>query len=59
MRKRAEQAWGMRWGAIVSCTSARAVASSLLNVQSPVGADGDTPPTHEVERDHRFSGLVL
>ena len=58
MRKRAEQAWRMRWGAIVSCTSARAVASSLLNVQSPVGADGDTPPTHEVERDHRFSGLV-
>ena len=57
MRKRAEQAW-MRWGAIVSCTLARAVASSLLNVQSPVGADGDTPPTHEVERDHRCSGLV-
>ena len=58
MRKRAEQAWRMRWGAIVSCTSARAVASSLLNVQSPVGVDGDTLPTHEVERDHRFSGLV-
>ena len=58
VRKRAEQTWRMRWGAIVSCTSARAVASSLLNVQSPVGADGDTPPTYEVERDHRFSGLV-
>ena len=27
MRKRAEQAWRMRWGAIVSCTSARALAS--------------------------------
>ena len=57
MRKRAEQAWRMRWGVIVSCTSARTVASFLLNVQSPV-ADGDTPPTHEVERDHRCSGLV-
>ena len=43
MRKRAEQAWRMRWGAILSCTTARAVASSLLNVQSAVGADGDTP----------------
>ena len=51
MRKRAEQAWRMRWGAILSCTTARAVASFLLNVQSAVGADGDTPPTHEVERD--------
>ena len=40
-------------GAIVPCTLARAVASSLFNVQSPVGADGDTLPTHEVERDHR------
>ena len=58
MRKRAEQAWRMRWGAILSCESARAVESSLLNVQSAVGADGDTPPTHEVERDHRCSGLV-
>ena len=53
MRKRAEQAWRMRWAAI----AARA-ASSLLNVQSPVGADGDTPPTHEVERDHRGSDAL-
>ena len=58
MRKRAEQAWRMRWGAILPCTSARAVASSLLNVQSPVGADGDTLSTHEVERDYRCSGFV-
>ena len=42
VRKRAEQAWRMRWGAIVSCTLARAVASFLLNVQ----------------RDHRCCGLV-
>ena len=36
-----------------------ATASSLFNVQSPVGADSDTPPMHEVERDHTYSRLVL
>ena len=39
-------------GAISSCTTTMAVASFLFNVQSAVGADGDTPPTHEVQQQN-------
>ncbi len=31
LRRRAEQAWRLRWGSLLSCTVARAVAQSLLN----------------------------
>ena len=31
MRRRVEQAWRMRWGAILACTAARAFTASLLN----------------------------
>ena len=30
LRKRVEQAWRFRWGSLLACTTARAVASSLL-----------------------------
>ena len=53
MRRRAEQAWRMRWGAILACATARAVATSLLCLGTSHGADGDTLPTYEVEGDHR------
>ena len=43
---------------IVLCASARAAASFSLNVQSPFGVDGVTPPTHDVERVHKRSGMV-
>ena len=52
LRKRAEQAWRLRWGSMLSCTAARAVAASLLELP------GATPPPHEVERDFRFAGLA-
>ena len=55
MRSRVEQAWRMRWGAILACATARAVATSLLNLCT---AHGDTPPVHEAEGDHRYAGLV-
>ena len=32
MRRRVEQAWRMRWGAILACATARAVATSLLSL---------------------------
>ena len=52
LRKRAEQAWRLRWGSLISCTVARAVTMSLLG-----GADGQCPPFHDVERDFRHVGL--
>ena len=58
MRRRVEQAWRMRWGAILACATARAVATSLLNLCTAHGADGNTPPVHEVEGDHKYAGLV-
>ena len=55
LRKRVQQAWRLRWAALLSCTTACAVASSLLELP---GADGDTPAQHDVEQDFRFAGLV-
>ena len=36
------QAWRLRWGSMLA--SARAVASSLLELRRPHGADGEIPP---------------
>ena len=44
LRKRAEQAWRLRWGSLLACTAARAVAMSLLELPGrPVGLMGATP----------------
>ena len=48
MRRRVEQAWRMRWGAMLACTAARAFAASLLNLRLGGGADGEVPTTQEV-----------
>ena len=56
LRRRAERAWRLRWGSLLSCTVARAVAHSLLELPGASGADGDTPPLHEVERT--FASLL-
>ena len=56
LRRRAEQAWRLRWGSLLSCTVARAVAQSLLELLGASGADGDMPPLHEVERT--FASLL-
>ena len=58
LRKRIQQAWRLRWGALLSCTTACAVASSMLELPGARGADGDTPAQHDVEQDFRFAGLV-
>ncbi len=55
LRRRMEQVWRLRWGAILSC-AARAFASSLLDRRTALGSDGATPLSHEVEGDFRHSG---
>ena len=57
MQRRAQQAWKMRWLAIMSCTAARAVSSSLLELRGHGSADGVVPMTHEVEADFRHARL--
>ena len=58
LKKRAEQAWRLIWGAILACAAARAVAASLLQLRYGSGTDGDVPSTHEVVNDLRHAGLA-
>ena len=51
LRQRVQQAWRSRWQAILSCAAAKAFARSLLEMRAAVGADGDTPASHDVLRD--------
>ena len=48
LKKRAEQAWRLRWGAILGCAAARSFAASQLELRHGGGADGDVPSTHDV-----------
>ena len=57
LRRRVEQAWRMRWGSLIACAVARAVALSLLELPR-TGADGDTPAACDVERDFIHVGLA-
>ena len=50
LQRRLEQAWRLRWYAIISC--AESFAASLLGLRGGQGSDGQMPPSHEVERDH-------
>ena len=43
---------------MLGCAAARALAASLLELRSS-GVDGPTSLSHEVEGDHRYSGLDL
>ena len=42
MRKRLEQVWRLRWASMLSCVAVR----------------GATPPSHEVDREFRYTGLA-
>ena len=57
LRRRVEQAWRLRWGAMLSCAAARAYASSVLDRRTAVGSDGVIPLSHDVEGDFRHLGL--
>ena len=59
LRKRAEQAWRMRWCCLLACAAARAFAASLLERRAAGGADGETPTVHQVVNDWRFASLDL
>ena len=43
LRRRAEQAWRMRWGGMLACAAARAFAASLLEQRSNLGGDAGRP----------------
>ena len=43
LERRVQQAWRMRWQAILSCSAAKVFAASLLELRGGLGADGDTP----------------
>ena len=51
IQRRMEQAWLLRWLSIISCAVARASEASLLELRGGQGADGQVPPSHEVERE--------
>ena len=57
LRRRVDKAWRLRWGAMLSCAPARAVASSLLKRRTAVGSDCATPLSHDVEEDFWHSGV--
>ena len=59
LKKRAEQAWRMRWCCLLACAAACAFAASLLQRRGPGGADGETPSVHHVVNDWRFASLDL
>ena len=59
LRRRAEQAWRLRWCSLLACAGARAFAASLLERRPAGGADGDTPSVHYVLNECRFVGLEL
>ena len=59
LKKRAEQAWRMRWCCLLACAAARAFAASLLERRGPGGEDGETPSVHHVVNDWRFASLDL
>ena len=50
-QRRVEQAWRLRWYAIISCAAAKSFAASLLGWRGGHGSDGLAPPSHEVERN--------
>ena len=44
-------------GSLFSCTAARSVAMSLLELPGAIGTDGHCPPTHNMEQDFTHVGL--
>ncbi len=43
MRKRAEQAWRMRWGGMLACAMSRAIVSSVLGLTHSHAGEGNVP----------------
>ena len=58
LRKRAEQAWRLRWAGMLACSAARAFAGSLLEQRGNGGADGVTPALPDLLSEFRHAGLA-
>ena len=50
---RKHHSWRLRWASILACATAKAVATSLLELKAAHGSDGDIPSCSEVVGDHR------
>ena len=48
----------MRWGGMLACAVARAVASSLLDLTHFHAGDGNVCAAHEVDGGHRYASLA-
>ena len=48
----------LRLSPLLSCTAARLVSATLLELPGALGDDGDSPESHEVERDFCLAGLA-
>ena len=57
LRRRAGQAWRMRWGGMLACAAARAFAASLLEQRSNVGGDANPPLISGVLSEFCHGGL--
>ena len=57
LRRRTEQAWRLRWQALLSCAAAKAFAASFLELRGGQSDDGDVPWAHEVENTFKHAGL--
>ena len=57
LRRRAEQAWRMRWGGMLACAATLAFAASLLEQRSNVGGDANPALISDVLSEFRHTGL--
>ena len=53
LRGSAQAAWSRRWSSLLACPSAKAFATSLLEMRGDPGAGGHLPSVHEVLADAR------
>ena len=54
IREEVRRAWLRRWRNLLSCTAARAFATSLLERRTSPGVTSGVPAEHEVLRESRF-----
>ena len=54
LQQRVRHAWLFRWGSMLACSAARALALSLLEARGGQGVDGPTPLDHDVMWEARY-----
>ena len=53
LRARVEFAWRLRWAALLACAAGRGFCQLFVGSARCGGVDGDTPQSHDVEREWR------